>query len=111
MKEQEYKNYVDSLRNDNLDCSNVVLIHGVFGIASEAGELIDIVKKHMVYHQPVNIVHLKEELGDLLYYFTCLTSKYNWTLEELMEENFQKLTKRYPNGYSDNDALARKDKK
>lgn len=110
MTEQDYKQFVDNLKNDDLDCSDVVLIHAVFGIAGEAGELIDIVKKHMAYHKPVNVAHIKEEMGDLLHYFTYLTNKYGWTLEELMEENYQKLKIRYPDGYSDVDALARKDK-
>lgn len=107
MSEDEYKKFVDYLKNDDLDCSDVVLIHGILGIA---GELIDIVKKHMVYHKPVDIAHIKEELGDLLHYVTYLTNKYSWTFEELMEANFQKLKIRYPNGYSDKDALERKDK-
>jgi NTP pyrophosphatase (non-canonical NTP hydrolase) len=110
MKEKDYKAFVNYLKNDNLDCSDVVLIHGVFGIAGEAGELIDIVKKHMVYHKPVDVAHVKEELGDLLHYITYLTNKYDWTFEELTEANFQKLKIRYPSGYSDKDAIKRADK-
>lgn len=110
MTEQEYKIFVDNLKNDDLDCSDVVLIHAVFGIAGEAGELVGIVKKQMVYHKPVDENHIKEELGDLLHYMTYLMNKYGWTIKDLAQANMDKLKKRYPNGYSNEDALVRKDK-
>jgi NTP pyrophosphatase (non-canonical NTP hydrolase) len=110
INETEYKSFVNKLRNDDLNCSDVVLIHGVLGIAGESGELVDIVKKHLVYHGELDVEHLKEELGDLLHYMTYLLIKYNWSLSDLMSANIKKLRKRYPNGYSDEDALARRDK-
>lgn len=38
----------------------------------------------------------KDELGDLLYYVTVLVHEHGLTLEEVMQHNVDKLTKRYP---------------
>jgi len=110
MTEKDFKEYVSQLKSDALDCNDVVFIHGVIGIASEAGELVDILKKHMVYHKPLDEAHVKEELGDLLHYMTYLLNTFGWSLAEIMETNVKKLKQRYPNGYSDKKALERKDK-
>lgn len=110
ISEIEFKHFVDKLRNNDLDCSNVVDIHGILGIAGETGELVGIIKKSVVYHEPINEEHLKEELGDLLHYMMYLLSNHSWTLGDLMTDNVKKLKKRYPNGYSDKDAVERKDK-
>lgn len=110
MNEQEYREFVSGLRNDNLDCSDVRLLHGIIGISAEAGELLDIIKRQMVYHKTPDAYHVREELGDLLHYMFYVMDKYDFTLEDLMNDNVAKLRIRYPEGYSNQAALERKDK-
>lgn len=85
-------------------------IHALFGLTSETGELADTIKKHFIYNQPLDTVNLKEECGDLLWYIALLLSACGWTMEDCMKENIEKLKKRYPEKYTDKDALERKDK-
>ena len=106
----EFIKFVESLENNDLDLSNTRILHAVLGIAGESGELVDLVKKSVVYHQPLKTVELKEELGDLLHYIAMLMSVNNWSFEEVMEGNSVKLNKRYPNGYSNEAAITRADK-
>jgi len=110
MSEKEFSDFVNWLANDNLNFSNPTELHAVIGIASEAGELLDIIKKELVYHSKIDEEHLKEELGDVLHYMMYILRKRNWSLEDLMISNMEKLKKRYPDGYSNEDALLRKDK-
>lgn len=44
------------------------LIHMALGLAGEIGELLDAVKKHVIYGKPLDIVNLSEELGDDFWY-------------------------------------------
>lgn len=61
----------DPMYGDILD-----LWHAVVGIASEAGEILDLAKKHAIYGQALdvtdagkkNMENLREELGDLHFY-------------------------------------------
>ena len=110
MKTSEFIPFVESLENNNLDLSDTRTLHAVLGIAGEAGELVDLIKKSIVYHQPPAAKKLKEELGDLFHYTAMLLSSQGWTFEEVFEANAIKLRERYPNGFNYKDAIARKDK-
>lgn len=80
------------------------LMHGTIGIATESGEILDIAKKYQFYNKPVDIVNLKEELGDLLWYLAELISAYDLDINEIMDINIKKLAVRYPETYNDFDA-------
>lgn len=86
------------------------LLHAIVGIAGEAGELLDAIKKTTVYGKKLDLANIKEELGDALFYVQAAALCIGAPLEVLMEENYQKLKKRYPDGYTDAAALARADK-
>lgn len=91
---------------------NVTLdrLHMAVGISGEAGELIDAIKKEWVYNKPSDTLNIREELGDLLFYIQGMCNIEKCTIPQLLGENIRKLTKRYPNKYSDKDAQERKDK-
>lgn len=84
--------------------------HAALGICGEAGELADAVKKHVAYGKALDTDNVLEESGDLLFYAVQLLTMSGHTLEEAMEHNIKKLKDRYPQGYSDQAALARADK-
>lgn len=92
---------------DSEDCD---LSHAAMGIASEAGEIVDCIKKRTIYAQDLNLPHLIEELGDIEFFLSQLRSCVNITRDEILTANIAKLSKRYPNGYTDSDAQVRKDK-
>ena len=112
----EYKDFVKS-RMKPMDTLQDDLLHMTLGIAGESGELVDAVKKYWAYGKPLNVNNVIEELGDLLFYIQGMLSTVTRqgalspeTLEDLMITNMDKLTKRYPTGYSDEAAIARADK-
>ncbi|HEY6435469.1 MAG TPA: nucleoside triphosphate pyrophosphohydrolase family protein [Ignavibacteriaceae bacterium] len=86
------------------------LLHATLGISGEAGELLDAVKKSFIYSKPLDRINAREELGDLMWYIALACRTLDVTLEELMQENIDKLTKRYPEKYTDEHASARLDK-
>jgi NTP pyrophosphatase (non-canonical NTP hydrolase) len=86
------------------------LIHASLGIAGEAGEIVDQIKKHWTFGKPIDPEHVKEEIGDLLFYVQALCNLQGLTLDDVIAGNIAKLSRRYPSGYSDAAALARADK-
>lgn len=152
------------------------MLHLHSGIKGELGELTDIFKKHYIYGKELDMVHVSEEFGDIMWYvinqFTLLNRKvslkhnntgfqyvlenmrgtsaenillylvYNqpnfgegdysvmvnslsyalalgvyleetydsFNLFESLSNNIIKLQQRYPDKYTDQDALERKDK-
>ena len=80
------------------------LLTAALGVSAEAGEFTEIVKKIILQGKPYNednIRHMKIELGDVLWYIAQACMALDTTFDELMEMNFQKLTKRYPAGSFD----------
>ena len=97
-----------TLRNDlpyECVCSNMAM-----GLAGECGEVVDLLKKHIWQGKELDINDLIEEVGDVLWYIANLCNVNKITMEECMLTNVNKLSKRYPNGFSIKDANERKDK-
>jgi NTP pyrophosphatase (non-canonical NTP hydrolase) len=87
------------------------LLHMAVGVSGEAGELLDAVKKHCVYQKPIDLNHVKEEAGDILFYLTGLLNDIDVSIEDCIKANMDKLSKRYASGkYSNDQAIARADK-
>lgn len=83
------------------------LFHMMLGIASESGEVVDAIKKYLLYGKELDLVNLDEEMGDLLWYIAIYLSYRDKTFEEIMEKNIAKLKTRYPNKFTSEDALNR----
>ena len=83
------------------------LLHAAMGLVTEAGEFIDMLKKHIYYDKPLDEVNLIEELGDIMWYFEVACDVLKVEREEVEEININKLRKRYPNGFSKKDAIER----
>jgi hypothetical protein len=79
-------------------------------VTSEAGELADAIKKHSIYGKPLDVANIHEELGDILFAAQAIATATGTTLEECQRLNVEKLTVRFPNGYSNTAAIQRADK-
>lgn len=86
-------------------------LHMAVGVAGEAGELLDAIKRFAIYQKPLDRANVIEELGDLEFFMEGLRQRLHITREETLESNMTKLGTRYSSGsYSDEEAHARADK-
>ena len=96
---------------DEISPEQCNLIHMCVGISGESGELLDAIKKHVIYQKPLDVENVKEELGDLLFYMSNLMQSVGLTFEEILQHNIDKLSVRYSSGsYSNQQAQERADK-
>ena len=86
------------------------LLHMVLGIAGEAGELVDAVKKHVIYDKVLDLENVVEECADVLFYLSGMMQSLGITPTQCRTANMAKLAKRYPNGYTNQAAITRADK-
>ncbi len=94
-----------------LSADKVDLLHMAVGISGEAGELLDAIKKHVVYNKDLDIENVVEELGDLEFYMEGLRARLLITRDLTLEKNIEKLSVRYEGlRYTDQQAQERKDK-
>ena len=74
------------------------------GIVGEAGDIASCIKK-VVFHKN-NLVKegIKENIGDMMWYTAMICNFFNWDFSEILNENIEKLKKRYPGGFNFKDA-------
>ena len=100
------KEIINELKPEQADA-----LHMAVGIAGEAGELLDAIKKWSIYQKPLDLENVIEELGDLEFYMEGLRQSLNLTRIETLMENIAKLQKRYAKGkYTNEQANERADK-
>ena len=76
------------------------LINGVMGLCGESGEVIDLVKKHLSQGHPLNREAIAKELGDVAWYLAETAHILGYPLEDIFRMNLEKLSARYPDGFS-----------
>ena len=79
------------------------------GLAGESGEVADLIKKHIAHGHDLDLDKLKKELGDVLWYIAGIAHLHGMTLSEVAIANIDKLLKRYPDGFSHEASINRKD--
>lgn len=86
-----------------------MLLNGVLGANGEAGELADLLKKHLFHGHPFDKEHFIKECGDVLFYLALIAESLDTTLEEVAITNNKKLWERYPDGFEVEKSLCRKE--
>ena len=107
---QPLANQTASGGNFNMDPANsdhFDLAHGVVGISTEAGELLDQWKKHVFYGKGLDVQNVREEIGDLCWYIALVTKALKLDFDEILAGNIRKLEARYGGKFSQEKAINR----
>jgi NTP pyrophosphatase (non-canonical NTP hydrolase) len=83
------------------------IIHAILGIATEAGELLELLKATLNSDGDFDWVNCREELGDIDWYKALLANRGDFTFEEVMELIIKKLRARYADKFTSNEAVER----
>lgn len=106
MKVNEYQ--FNALRTANKKLSDAeALLDGLMGLTGEAGEAIDILKKHLFQDHDLDVSHLEKELGDVAWYLAIASNALGLDLEEVFRTNIDKLKERYPEGFESERSVRR----
>lgn len=95
----EYQREAARTRNPALAERDRVL-DAASGLAEEAGEVLGLVRKHLMQGQPLDRTALTLELGDLLWCLSAVAADHGIALEEVAEANVAKLRARHPGGFA-----------
>lgn len=80
---------------------DVDIMHVTLGMVTESAEIADAIKKHIAYGREIDVVNIKEELGDLLWYISMAMDIFGFEPSDVFKTNIEKLKIRYPDKYSD----------
>jgi NTP pyrophosphatase (non-canonical NTP hydrolase) len=83
------------------------LLHGMIGGCTETGEAQDAFKKNLIYGKTLDNVNVLEEIGDRLWYIALELNAIGATFEDAFVTNIAKLCKRFPDKFTEENALVR----
>lgn len=102
----EYQTLANVTRNKNIGYNEALTNYGL-GIAGEAGEVADIIKKNVFHGHDLDKNNIVKELGDVLWYVATLASTIEVSLEDIACKNVDKLRARYPEGFNKDRSINR----
>ena len=85
------------------------LMNGCLGLAGEAGECCDLLKKHQFQDGREIREKLLDELGDVLWYVSETATALGIWMDDIALHNIEKLKKRYPEGFDAERSLHREE--
>jgi NTP pyrophosphatase (non-canonical NTP hydrolase) len=99
----DHRPIVERLSKD----ATVRLLHAAMGVSTEAGELLDAMKKYVFYGKKLDETNLLEEVGDVFWYLAILADELGFDFETAMQKNIAKLQARYGEAFSSERAQVR----
>jgi NTP pyrophosphatase (non-canonical NTP hydrolase) len=85
------------------------LTNTALGLAGESGEVADLIKKALFHGHPLDREALYKELGDVLWYLAVMADALGYNLGEIAQANVDKLRARYPEGFSEERSINRRE--
>jgi NTP pyrophosphatase (non-canonical NTP hydrolase) len=101
--------YQELSKRTNVDLGSLLNnnLHMIMGISTESGEIVDVFKKHLAYSKEIDYINIKEEIGDLMFYIVNMCNINGWDLREILDTNIAKLEARYPEKFTEEQAINR----
>lgn len=87
-------------RTCNLSDQAELLKLALIGMQDELGEVAGPLKKYLWHGHELDRAHLQDEIGDICWYLATLCNALDISLAGALEDNIEKLCKRYPDGFS-----------
>ena len=104
---QDYRQFVHKLECTKDEDLRTRLDHAINGMASEGGELLDLIKAVKFYGKKVPRIKFLDEMADELHFLVMGMNILGVTFNDLIRLNKLKLRSRYPNGFTQEDAITR----
>ena len=99
MNLKKYQKYCKKTAKKNFKSKEEEIMTWGLGVAGESGDIAGCIKKTFA-HDNNQEEGIKENLGDTLWYISMICNFFNWSLEDILNENFKKLEKRFPTGFN-----------
>ncbi|PWG00688.1 nucleoside triphosphate pyrophosphohydrolase family protein [Levilactobacillus bambusae] len=97
----EFNDYQEAA-NRTLYGNEQVLTNCALGLASETGQVVDLVKNYTFRGQELDQEALVSEMGDVLWYLSQVAQWADIDFDDVAQENIKRLNERYPDGYQSN---------
>ena len=98
MSIKEYQELCKKFARDFKNKEKEIMTWGL-GISGEAGDVAGCIKKTFSHYSDQTL-GIRENIGDTLWYAAMICNYFNWDMQEVLDENIEKLKKRFPEGFT-----------
>lgn len=98
MNLKEYQQLCKRSAKEFTDKDKEIMTWGL-GIAGEAGDVAGCIKKTFS-HDNDQTKGIRENIGDTLWYAAMICNHFGWDMDEILQENVEKLKQRHPEGFT-----------
>lgn len=95
---REFNQYGEFVKGMKVYPEKHAIVYPALGLAGEAGEIAEKVKKWLRGDRELDREGLLKELGDPLWYITSLADDLGFTLQDVVDANVEKLSSRKERG-------------
>jgi NTP pyrophosphatase (non-canonical NTP hydrolase) len=85
------------------------VVLALIGLCDELGEVAGPIKKHLWHGHPLDVAHVREEIGNVCWYLATLCIALGIRFEDALAGNAAKLARRYPDDFSSERSLHRQE--
>lgn len=94
----DFASYTEFVKDMKVYPEKHAIVYPALGIAGEAGEISEKVKKWLRGDRDLDAAELVKEAGDVLWYLASLADDLGYTLEDVARKNVEKLSSRKERG-------------
>jgi NTP pyrophosphatase (non-canonical NTP hydrolase) len=104
-----YQKNAEKTINKEITSSRELILNACLGLAGEAGEVIDHVKKWAYQGHELSKEKIIDELGDVLWYMSEMCTALDIKFAQVSNYNTRKLKRRYGDKFSKEQSINRKE--
>jgi len=97
----EYQDSCKATAKKDFATRNEEIMTWGLGVTGEAGDIASCIKKTFVHNKDVK-EGIKENIGDMMWYTAMICNFFGWSLQDILNENLNKLKARFPDGFNYN---------
>jgi NTP pyrophosphatase (non-canonical NTP hydrolase) len=75
---------------------DIAVIWNALGLVTEAGAVVDGVRRGVIQHHGIDKQYIRHVLGDVMWHVAALCTVLDFSLDDIMQENVEKLLDQYP---------------
>ena len=99
MNLKEYQELCERTAKKDFDTRVEEISTWGLGVTGEAGDIASCIKKTFAHKKDVKD-GIKENIGDMMWYTAMICNFFNWDLNDILEQNVEKLKQRFPEGFN-----------
>ena len=96
---KEYQKLAEKTAKKDFNTKEEEIMCWGLGVTGEAADIGSCIKKTFAHKKDVKD-GIKENIGDMFWYAAMICNFFNWDMDDILNQNIEKLKQRFPEGFN-----------